>query len=197
MSEFKLRALVVEDDPLLAGSLTDQLGDWGFDADSVGTVAAARAVLGEPWTLVLLDLALPDGSGMEVAAALARHTSRPPLVVAVTGTAKVEEGFQLAKLGVRAYLPKPLNVADLRQTIRLLLEESSQNQLSVEAVARAEVGSASYQEITARVRRAMVERALALTGGSKTGAARLLGVSRQAVQQLIRSLELPNEDLRS
>ena len=73
----------------------------------------------------------------------------------------------------------------------MLLEESSESQTSLEAVARAEVGSASYQDITARVRRAMVEQALELAGGNRTGAARLLQVSRQAVQQLIRSLDLP------
>jgi hypothetical protein len=41
-----------------------------------------------------------------------------------------------------------------------------------------------------RVRRAMAEQALAMAAGNKTGAARLLGITRQAVQQLIRDLEL-------
>jgi DNA-binding NtrC family response regulator len=193
VGDFKLRALVIEDDALLSASLSDQLTDWGFDARRSRTIAEARAVLDEAWTLVLLDLALPDGSGMVIADELARRPVKPPLVIAVTGTATVEEGFQLARLGVRAYLPKPLSVPDLRQTIRVLLEKSAESQASLEAVARAEVGSAPYQEIAARVKRAMVERALELAGGNKTGAARLLQVSRQAVQQLIRSLDLPPE----
>jgi len=41
-----------------------------------------------------------------------------------------------------------------------------------------------------RVRRSMAEQALAMAAGNKTGAARLLGITRQAVQQLIRDLDL-------
>jgi two-component system response regulator RegA len=190
-SQFKLRVLVVEDDPLLAETLTEQLTDWGFSVQHSETVSDALIKLEETWTLMLLDLALPDRSGLSLAQEIATRASRP-LTIAVTGTATVEEAFALAQAGVRAYLPKPLNLADLRQTISTVLEQATQDQAALEEVARAEVGSSSYQEVTARVRRAMVDQALLLSHGSKTGAARLLQVSRQAVQQLIRSLELPD-----
>jgi hypothetical protein len=66
------------------------------------------------------------------------------------------------------------------------------NPLTVEELVRCEVGSASYHDVAARVRRTMVEQALRLSGGNKTGAARILRISRQAVQQLMRSLEVPD-----
>jgi DNA-binding NtrC family response regulator len=52
------------------------------------------------------------------------------------------------------------------------------------------VGRVSFREVLDRVRRSMAEQALAMSAGNKTGAARLLGITRQAVQQLIRDLDL-------
>jgi two-component system, response regulator RegA len=189
VSEFRLRALVIEDDQLLSRSLRELLGDWGFDAGAAFTLAEGFEALREDWTVLLLDLGLSDGSGLKVASELANRAKRP-LTIAITGTATAEEAFQLARFGVRAYLPKPLNLADLRETLRVVLEESAGAAADLESLVRAEVGTVPYHDLTARVRRAMVERALQLAGGSKTGAARILRVSRQAVQQLIRSLEV-------
>ena len=190
LGENRLRVLIVEDDPSLSEALREQLQDWGFDAGCAHTLHAATAQLQQEWTFVMLDLALPDGSGMQIAEALARRTTKP-IIVAVSGTASVAEGFRLAQLGVQAYLPKPLRVPDLRETLRVLLEDSANNADMLEALASSSVGTSSYHEVTDRIRRAMVMQALRLAGGNKTGAARILKLSRQAVQQLVRSFELP------
>lgn len=190
MNEYRLPALIIEDDPLWSATLAEQLADWGFDAHVATTVSAARTSLPvRDWTLVVLDLSLPDGSGVMIAEALSTRRPRP-VIIAVTGTATVEEAFKLSQLGVRGYLAKPVNARDLRETIRTLLAEASQNSTELESLAGAQVGNRSYQEVTAQVRRAMVQQALRLAGGNKTGAARILQVSRQAIQQLIRSLDV-------
>jgi DNA-binding NtrC family response regulator len=189
VSDFRLRALLVEDDPLWSSTLHEQFTDWGFDAHLAATVREARALLDRDWAIVILDIGLPDGTGMTLAEDLAQRSTRP-LTVAVTGTATVEEAFKLARLGVKGYLQKPVVVHDLRETIRVLLDDAARSATELESLAGAQVGTQSYQEVTARVRRAMVLQALQLAGGNKSGAARILQVSRQAVQQLIRSLEV-------
>lgn len=190
----QFRVLIVEDDPHLLQTLADQLSDWKFDVGRAQNLAEARSKLHEPWTFLLLDLHLPDGSGLELARELAVRVERP-MTLAVTGTATAQEAFELATLGVRAYLPKPIHVPDLRETLRVLLNETGQNDAAIETLVRARVGTNSYHDITSLVRRAIVDQALRLAKGNKSGAARLLHVSRQAVQQLIRSLELGEDDV--
>jgi len=189
VSEQALRVLVVEDDPLLSDALVAQLIDWGFSPGTACCVSEGLAALEQEWVLVLLDLALPDGSGVEIAEASFVRAQRP-LIVALTGSANVEEAFRLAQLGVCAYLRKPVDPHDLRETVRVVLETASSSESSLESLVKEVVGSTSYHEITDRVRRAMLEQALQLAGGSKAGAARILKVSRQAIQQLVRAMEL-------
>ena len=186
----ELRALVVEDDVGLSESLQTQLSSWGFSTGRRASVGGAlEALQRQPWDLLLLDLGLPGGSGMSVAEALPA-LGAPPLAVVISGTASVEEGFRLAQIGVNAYLPKPLRVADLRETVRVLFEQSASDTHRLTLMARASVGRVAYQDATDAIRRAMVAQALRMAGGNKAGAARILQVSRQAVQQLVRSFEL-------
>jgi DNA-binding NtrC family response regulator len=73
---------------------------------------------------------------------------------------------------------------------RARLDEAGSAEAALGTLAAAQVGHESLQRVQASVKRAMVERALALAADNRTNAARLLGVSRQAVQQMIRDLEL-------
>ena len=56
----------------------------------------------------------------------------------------------------------------------------------IDTMLRASVGQVPMRELQQRVRKVMVGQALALTRGSRSGAARLLDVSRQAIQQITR-----------
>jgi CheY-like chemotaxis protein len=77
--------LIVDDHPSVAGSLVRLLGASGFDAQAVQTGAEALAfVRSQPVALVLLDLSLPDMSGVEVLRALhapGGHPNPPPVVM--------------------------------------------------------------------------------------------------------------------
>ncbi|MEP4751168.1 MAG: response regulator, partial [Nitratireductor sp.] len=69
-----MRILVVEDDPLLLDGLTVGLGLAGFTVDAVGTREdACAAVRTQCYDCVVLDLMLPDGSGLDVLADLRRR----------------------------------------------------------------------------------------------------------------------------
>ena len=189
----EISVLVVEDDTYLSQTLREQLAAWGFTVGGAHDLATARSALQHPWTFLLLDVLLPDGSGLQLARELATRTERP-ITLVITGTAGAQEAFELATLGVKAYLPKPIVVADLRETLRALLTQTGSDDRAIEELVRAKVGMNSYHDVTSLVRRALVDQALRLAKGNRTGAARLLHVSRQAVQQLIRSLELEDNE---
>ncbi len=81
-----MRILVVEDDPAFRDSLVRGLRQAGHAVDAAGTVVEALAKLGlEPYDAVVLDISLPDGSGLDLARTLRRGGSNV-LILAATAT---------------------------------------------------------------------------------------------------------------
>jgi DNA-binding response OmpR family regulator len=181
-----MRALVVEDDDVLGRAITRTLEQWGNTVTWCTTLQSALLAAAAAPDLVIIDVTLPDGSGVTLAQELSRQ--RPaPLVVAMSGQASASEAFQLGALGVRGYLPKPLSFTELTATIDSLLDAAP----DLSPLLVASVGKRKFQDVQEQVRRTMTEQALALARGNRTEAAKLLGVTRQAVQQLIRNLDIP------
>lgn len=107
------RLLVVEDDELIASSLVRALSAQGYEAERVATLAAAEeAVRSRPPDLVLCDLSLPDGDGLELVKQL--QVDRPVLPVLVL-TARDEEADVVVGLSTGAvdYVTKPFRLAEL------------------------------------------------------------------------------------
>jgi DNA-binding NtrC family response regulator len=180
-----LRVLVVQEDVALGEAFRDALRDWGANAQCVRTLHDAIAACAQPFELLVLDAHLPDGSGVTLAEFASRM--RPaPLVFAVTSRSAASEAFRMAQLGAVAHLQKPATVEDLTVTLDQVLSRPPEFMPHLIAA----VGRVNFREVLDRVRRAMAEQALAMAAGNKTGAARLLGITRQAVQQLIRDLDL-------
>lgn len=175
------RVLLVEDDPALTRSLRRHLENADLVVVDVDSVAEARRRLGEGkgFDVVLVDVQLPDGSGVDVAEA-ALGTTPMPIVVAMTGRASRQDAFALARLGVSALLEKPFTTSEVLGEIARAAAEPPVARLSTAPL----VGHQALPEVLARVRSEMTAHALALADGNKTDAARLLGVTRQAVQQL-------------
>jgi DNA-binding NtrC family response regulator len=183
------RILVVDDDRTLQRALRSALSRDGSEVRGCASARSARALLAS-WTpdLVLLDVTLPDGTGFDVLDAL-RAGSPTPLVVAISGTATPDQSFRLARLGVRHYLAKPFGVAEVREAIRRAAEEAPE----LAAEFRSAVGQRGLRDVEQDARRAMLEEALARTGNGRRAAARLLRVSRQAVQHMLKRLRGPRE----
>jgi len=109
--------LIVEDEPVLARNLVKAFSGRGYDVRHVGTVADARALTGEwPPDVALLDLRLPDGSGLDVLDAL--HTADPDLpVVMMTAYGSVADAVAAMHRGARDYVQKPLDLDEIRLKI--------------------------------------------------------------------------------
>jgi DNA-binding NtrC family response regulator len=180
-----LRVLVALEDPELGEAFREALREWGASAQCARTLHEAIAACAQPFELLVVDAQLPDGSGVALAE-LAGRMRPAPLVLAVTSRTAAREAFRMAQLGAVAHLQKPATVAELTTTVEQILSRPPEFMPHLIAA----VGRVNFREVLDRVRRAMAEQALAMAGGNKTGAARLLGITRQAVQQLIRDLDL-------
>jgi DNA-binding response OmpR family regulator len=105
--------LVVEDDPLIASSLKRALDNRGYTATTCGNVAEATVVLeSSPPDLVLLDLGLPDGDGLDLATHIAAtHAALP--VIAVTARSDEIDVVLGLEAGAVDYVAKPFRLAEL------------------------------------------------------------------------------------
>lgn len=175
------RVLIVEDSVTLARSMMRAAEGWGASASWARTLGEARAKVARPPDLVLLDVRLPDGSAVELARELSR-LHPVPAVVAISGQASQREALELGKAGVRAYLAKPFQLDQLTETVMEALGRPP----SYVPFVSANVGHREMLEVVSEVRDLMLTEALAQAGGSRRGAARRLGVSRQAIQQSLR-----------
>lgn len=114
--------LIVEDDELIATSLTRALRAAGHRVAVAGTVAEAEAAVDEA-DLVLCDLGLPDGDGLDL---IARIADRRPGLPVIALTARAEEADVVAGLtsGAIDYVTKPFRLAELQARIGAHLRQA-------------------------------------------------------------------------
>src|SRR5262245_3574793 len=173
--------LIVEDSDALLEAMAGAVRQLGAQVLEAATSARAIELLAErAFDLVIADICLPDGSAHALFEATCRLAPEP-LKIAISGKASAEQAFELAQVGVRAYLAKPFWLKDLREAIDRVRNEPP----PLEPIARASVGFLPLRAMTSRLRTAMIDEALARSRGSRSGAARLLDVTRQAVQQAV------------
>ncbi len=113
-----MRILLVEDDAMVGESLREALRRQGLAADWVRDARAAEAVLSsEGFDAVLLDLGLPDRSGLEVLRGLRARGQGTPVIVL---TARDALGDKVAGLdaGADDYLVKPFELEELMARLR-------------------------------------------------------------------------------
>jgi two-component system response regulator PilR (NtrC family) len=118
------RILVVDDEADLRELLEITLLKMGLDVDSAATVREARALLGKgAYALVLTDMRLPDGLGMELVREVqASHAGTPIAVITAYGSA--ENAVVALKAGAFDYVSKPVVLDDLRAMVRAALKLS-------------------------------------------------------------------------
>jgi two-component system, NtrC family, response regulator PilR len=111
------RVLIVDDEPDLVELVELTLRRMGLAAQAAGTVRdAQRLILTESFDLVLCDMRLPDGNGLDLLEWL--QDKRPGLPCAViTAHGNVETAVRALKLGAFDFLSKPLDLTALRKLI--------------------------------------------------------------------------------
>lgn len=114
--------LIIEDEAALASALALLVKRLGREP-----VTAASAALGleklarlRP-ALVILDIGLPDMSGLDALARIRRHDEALPVLI-ITAHGNLQNAVEAKKRGASGYLVKPLDLPELENTLRLLLE---------------------------------------------------------------------------
>jgi two-component system, NtrC family, response regulator AtoC len=109
-------ALAVDDDPNFLSALAELIEGQGFTTNTACTLRDARAQVSHRTPdVALIDLYLPDGSGIELLKDLEIGSSTE--VVLMTGHADVESAVQALRLGASDYLTKPLDIGRLKSIL--------------------------------------------------------------------------------
>ncbi len=117
------KILIVDDEPRICDSLKCLLGEKFYEIETVQNGREAKAaVLSHRFDLVLLDILLPDISGLQVQEYIFQK-SPGTMVVIMTGYATVESAVEALKGGAFDYLRKPFVHEELLKTVRNALEQ--------------------------------------------------------------------------
>lgn len=121
-----MHLLVIEDDPLLSRSLAQAMTRHGYTVDALARIDdAIQALRQGRFDLVLLDLGLPDGNGLEVLEWMRAHTDSTPVMI-LTARDALADRVRGLDLGADDYLAKPFSITELEARVRALLRRSQQ-----------------------------------------------------------------------
>ncbi|MDQ1524549.1 MAG: two-component system, NtrC family, response regulator AtoC, partial [Pyrinomonadaceae bacterium] len=138
--------MIVDDDQTIRWALSEALRSWGYQPVEAGTVAAGVSTFeAEEPAAVLLDIDLPDGSGLDVLREIkGRHADA--VVIMITASVLVQSTISALRGGAYDFVGKPLNLEELRVTIRNGIE-ASQLRREVSQVRRERARQFSFEQI--------------------------------------------------
>src|SRR5687767_15995438 len=117
MSDFRKRILVVDDDPQILSGLEGLLSDE-WDVRTAATGKEALTVFAEfSPDLVLLDVQLPDFSGIDLLHQFKMY-SETTAVIMMSGLGNIERVIESMKLGAETFLQKPFDTDTLTLTLQ-------------------------------------------------------------------------------
>jgi DNA-binding response OmpR family regulator len=118
------RLLMIDDDARLAKMVRDYLATAGFAVEVVGNVATGVAALrARPAELLILDLMLPDGDGLEVCRRLRAESVGIPILMLTAKGDPIDRVIGL-EIGADDYLSKPFEPRELQARIKALLRRA-------------------------------------------------------------------------
>lgn len=114
----KRRILIVEDSPLVTDAFSVLFSEAGYDVEVAATVAEAiERGADKPVDIMLLDLTLPDGDGLEIMDALRKRASLPRATLAMTGHSDAKSRRHCLEAGCADVMVKPVPISELLRQI--------------------------------------------------------------------------------
>jgi len=139
MRTITARLLLIEDDERIRKELLDALRAAGFDVDVSVRASHARRALERDYDLVLLDLGLPDGDGLDLCRDL-RALGRSVPVIILTARDAPDQRVRGLDVGADDYVVKPFHLQELLARVRSVLRRAGRP---------AGQGIAKYQDLSA------------------------------------------------
>lgn len=120
-----MKVLIVEDQERLARVVKQGLAERSYTVTAVGSCAAARDALCESsYDVIILDLGLPDGDGLDLLLEWRKAGFNEPVLI-LSARNTVEDRIKGLDLGADDYLPKPFSIEELQSRIRALLRRQA------------------------------------------------------------------------
>jgi DNA-binding response OmpR family regulator len=142
----------IEDEPIIAGALADDLTLEGYEVEVVGDgLLASRRATSEPFDLILLDVMLPGRDGVDVCRDVRKAGITTPILMLTARTQEVEKVLAF-EMGADDYVTKPFGTKELRARIKALLRRAAPGQAAPAAPFR--FGDVEVDVARGEVRRA-------------------------------------------
>ncbi len=165
--------LLVDDDRTLCDVMTRALASRGFAVTAAHTVEdALHAIEGDPPEFAVVDLKLPDQSGLRLVARLKEADAHTRIVV-LTGHASIPTAIEAIKLGAMYYLAKP---TDADAVVAAFKRDEGDSEVPVDAKAMT----------VERVEWEHIQHVLHDHGGNVSATARALSMHRRTLQRKLR-----------
>lgn len=120
-----MKALIVEDQERLARFIKQGLTEYAYTVTWVGNCRDARDALCETnYDVIILDLGLPDGDGLDLLREWRRGGFNEPVLI-LSARDTVEDRIKGLDIGADDYLPKPFSIEELLARIRSLMRRQS------------------------------------------------------------------------
>ena len=120
-----IKILIVEDEPDIRKTLQYNLAKESYDVFTAGSIGEAKSLTNQNQPqLIILDLMLPDGSGLDFCRDIksTENTKNIPVIILTAKTDEVDRvvGFEL---GADDYVTKPFSVRELVLRVKAILKE--------------------------------------------------------------------------
>ena len=174
------RVLVVDDEAGMREMVAIALKRAGFSVSQAGGALAAMGLLSQQdaaFPVVISDLAMPDGDGLQVLEA-AKHRSSATEVIIMTAHSTVENAVDAMKAGARGFVTKPFSPTELTARVEKAFEhfellqenERLKNQIGQKSVPKLVAKSPKMRQLFELVERiAATKTTVLITGASGTG----------------------------
>ena len=131
-----MKILIIEDEPDIRRNLEYNLSREGFSISTAASISEANTLLASTdYNLILLDLMLPDGSGLDLCKSIKSNsdTESIPIIILTAKDDEVDKvvGFEL---GADDYVTKPFSVRELILRVKAVLKRGSKKKEIVEVV---------------------------------------------------------------
>jgi two-component system, NtrC family, response regulator AtoC len=142
----KEKILIVDDEQMIRWSLREALRSWGYDCIEVETATGAlNAFEAEQPSVVLLDINLPDGSGLDVLREI-KGKQQDAIVIMITANVLIGDTISALRGGAYDFIGKPISLDELQVTIRNGIE-TQQLRKEVNTIRRERARQFSFDQI--------------------------------------------------
>lgn len=166
--------LIVDDEAVLARSLAKLFARQGFETQHAASIGDAKHIVeSTPVDVILLDLRLPDGSGMDLLDFLLASGTDVPVIM-MTAYGSVSDAVRAMQRGARDYVQKPFDLDEIQLKVEQALRGTRERREISYYRERGAAGAILGESATAERLRALVTRIGHMTGGAGAAAPTVL-----------------------